>query len=450
MANAAEQATINAAGITSTANAANTMVTFTQTATLALGSVVSTGVHSLLQDSAPTTGTAIVAQTNFLAIGAAGTLGTVSVSNANDALTGGTLQLTGANGTQTAYALGTAGTTDNLYDLAKAINAATVTTAALKLNATVNSAGTVMTITAAAGGAAAPMLYGTGVTSTSLSLTGTPTTGNAGNSTIMGTLSLPISTAAAPSAASDTLSGTLIIGTESIALGTAATTSAPGTATMTALAATINAGNYGITASLNSAGTNMVFSSANSAEINITPTVTGALDASDTNAPLVWTTPNQGVTSSAYYSIGISGTVADTSTTANTTNTLTKGISNDLNGTGGTATISYSDAAGQSLSQTDLTNASDAQAALGDLNTAISDVAAQDGYIGAMINTLNSVSQVLSTQQENVQSAQNAVQATDYASATSNMSKYEILSQTGIAALAQANSMQQEVTKLLQ
>ena len=90
------------------------------------------------------------------------------------------------------------------------------------------------------------------------------------------------------------------------------------------------------------------------------------------------------------------------------------------------------------------------RSALTNLNSAITDVAAQDGYIGAQINTLNAVSQVLSTQQENVQSAQNAVQATDYASATSNMSKYEILSQTGIAALAQANSMQQEVTKLLQ
>jgi flagellin len=56
----------------------------------------------------------------------------------------------------------------------------------------------------------------------------------------------------------------------------------------------------------------------------------------------------------------------------------------------------------------------------------------------------------MSTQQENVQSAQNAVQATDYAQASSNMSKYEILSQTGIAALAQANSVSQEVTKLLQ
>jgi flagellin len=117
---------------------------------------------------------------------------------------------------------------------------------------------------------------------------------------------------------------------------------------------------------------------------------------------------------------------------------------------GGIATISYTDSAGANLTTNNLTTQSGAEASLTSLNAAISDVAAQDGYIGAQINTLNAVSSVLSTQQENVQSAQNAVQATDYAQATSNMSKYEILSQTGIAALAQANSMQQEVTKLLQ
>jgi flagellin len=119
-------------------------------------------------------------------------------------------------------------------------------------------------------------------------------------------------------------------------------------------------------------------------------------------------------------------------------------------GTTGTATIGYQDGAGQVLSGTDLTTQGTAEAALTALNAAITDVSAQDGYVGAQINTLNSVSSVLSTQQENVTSAQNAVQATDYASATSNMSKYEILSQTGISALAQANSMSQEVTKLLQ
>jgi flagellin len=116
----------------------------------------------------------------------------------------------------------------------------------------------------------------------------------------------------------------------------------------------------------------------------------------------------------------------------------------------GTAEITYSASGGANLSTTDLSNQSDAESALTALNSAITDVAAQDGYIGAQINTLNAVSNVLSTQSENVQSAQNAVQATDYAQASSNMSKYEILSQTGISALAQANSVQQEVTKLLQ
>ena len=118
--------------------------------------------------------------------------------------------------------------------------------------------------------------------------------------------------------------------------------------------------------------------------------------------------------------------------------------------TGGVATISYTASAGSNLSGTSLTNPGNAQGALTALNAAITNVAAQQGYVGAQINTLNSVSQVLSTQQTNVTAAQNAVQATDYAAATSNMSKYEILSQTGISALAQANSMQQEVTKLLQ
>jgi flagellin len=119
-----------------------------------------------------------------------------------------------------------------------------------------------------------------------------------------------------------------------------------------------------------------------------------------------------------------------------------------------TTTINYVTATGgdqtADLANTNLDTAGNAQNALSVLNDAITFVAAQDGYIGAQINTLNAISQVMSTQQENVVSAQNAIQATDYAAATTNMSKYEILSQTGIAALAQANSVQQEVTKLLQ
>ena len=166
------------------------------------------------------------------------------------------------------------------------------------------------------------------------------------------------------------------------------------------------------------------------------------------------TTSALSYTATGAYNIGISNSTGayslyDSSTGQAATGTNANFVANS-GGTGGVATISYSDGAGVNLSTTDLSNQTDAQEALTNLNSAITAVAAQDGYIGAQINTLNAVSQVLSTQQENVQAAQNAVQATDYASATSNMSKYEILSQTGIAALAQANSIQQEVTKLLQ
>jgi flagellin len=152
------------------------------------------------------------------------------------------------------------------------------------------------------------------------------------------------------------------------------------------------------------------------------------------------------------YSTGISGSSTNKvfDSTAGQSSSAAAGFTANQQANSGTATISYTDGAGQSLSATDLSNATDARAALTALNAAITAVAAQDGYIGAQINTLNAVSSVLSTQQQNVVSAQNAVEATDYASAASNMSKYEILSQTGISALAQANSMQQEVTKLLQ
>jgi flagellin len=173
----------------------------------------------------------------------------------------------------------------------------------------------------------------------------------------------------------------------------------------------------------------------------------GAVAGGDTGILLTNTNSNVTVAYSVT-AVGPPATVAfeDTTTTETPAAFFTS--------TDATTTINYVTAAGgdqtADLSNTNLTTQGNAQNALSVLNEAITYVAAQDGYIGAQINTLNAISQVMSTQQENVVSAQNAVQATDYASATSNMSKYEILSQTGIAALAQANSVQQEVLKLIQ
>jgi flagellin len=172
-----------------------------------------------------------------------------------------------------------------------------------------------------------------------------------------------------------------------------------------------------------------------------------AVAAGDTGILLTDTNPNVGIS----LSVAAAGPPA-TFAFEDTSTVITPAAL--FSSTAATTTISYVTAAGgdqsADLSNTNLDTPGNAQNALSVLNNAITYVAAQDGYIGAQINTLNAISQVMSTQQENVVSAQNAIQATDYASATSNMSKFEILSQTGIAALAQANQVQQEVTKLLQ
>ncbi len=245
----------------------------------------------------------------------------------------------------------------------------------------------------------------------------------------------------------DAITGSLVLknaagANVTVTLGQAGTTD-----NMVDLAATLAGLGFTVTNNLTGgAAGNLAITSQNSAQSAIV-----ASSLLDTTAGTLSYTK-----SAAYYTDGVSNSgggtaapdIADVAT--GQTAAASASFTADTNSVGGTATISYSDSAGQSLATTDLSNSADAQAALTQLNAAITDVAAQDGYIGAQINTLNAVSNVLSTQAENVQAAQNTVQATDYAQASSNMSKFEILSQTGIAALAQANSMQQEVTKLLQ
>jgi flagellin len=127
--------------------------------------------------------------------------------------------------------------------------------------------------------------------------------------------------------------------------------------------------------------------------------------------------------------------------------TISSGAGNSITYAVGTGHVDLTTAGAQTL---DLTSSVNAQATLGAINTAISDVAAQRGYLGSQINTLNSMSSVETTQNENLASAQNSVMATDYSQATSQMAKFQILTQTGISALAQANSTQQEVLKLMQ
>jgi flagellin len=361
----------------------------------------------------------------------AGEVGTLTVTDTNstdadtDALSG-SLNIVGADGKSHLINLGTEGKTDTLTNLAATINAAGYGVTAAYNAGSGTTANIVFTsANPAVSVSTASTLSGTFVGPGSLALSGTPTTG--AQSTEVATLTG--SSAETTNAASQTLT----IGANSALTVTAHES-------LATLVSDINGGNYGVTAQIDAGNAQQVdFMSSNSAL---------SASANFTASASIGTLAFPDTTSANYYSTAISGTITDSSTNSGATSNT--GITADSNGSGGVATISYSDGAGQALSSTDLTNQTDAESALTALNASITDVAAQDGYVGAQINTLNAVSQVLSTQQENVQSAQNAVQATDYAQASSNMSKYEILSQTGISALAQANSLQQEVTKLLQ
>ncbi len=439
-------AEVNNIGSTTTYNQEqvfnSTMVAiYTGDSSTAGSSLDDLNIHSLSESSVGDTN-GVMAYNNgqnntFIDLSKTGTLAT-----AGDALVNAPSELTvdymatGVGGavSQKTATISTAGFADTAQGLINAINAS-----GLGLNASFATAAQAGTAAVAAAKAAGGTLADTGIEingpGTGVGTSATPLPGQVGVLTLAGATDVPNA---------DTLSGTLSLKN---AAGANVTLNLAGD-TMATLATALQGEGFtvaGVATGSAVAGTTstLTLSTANGSQATITGASLG--DASLPANTLTYAADTYftvGVVSPAYGANGI----AD----AATAQAADAGFTADTNGAGGIATISYSDQAGQSLSATDLSNQSDAEIALTNLNTAITDVSAQDGYVGAQINTLNAVSQVLSTQQENVQSAQNAVQATDYASATSNMSKYEILSQTGIAALAQANSQQQDVLKLLQ
>jgi flagellin len=97
----------------------------------------------------------------------------------------------------------------------------------------------------------------------------------------------------------------------------------------------------------------------------------------------------------------------------------------------------------------DLSTSAEAQLTLGLINTAIGSVASSRGLIGANINRLQAASNVITNQTQNLTAAEDGIRAADIPSVVANLSRYTILNQSGISALAQANSAQQSILTLL-
>jgi flagellin len=106
--------------------------------------------------------------------------------------------------------------------------------------------------------------------------------------------------------------------------------------------------------------------------------------------------------------------------------------------------------AGQGIANNDLTTTTDAATALTAVNQAISNVSALRGNIGAGVNQLQAATNVMSSQTQNLTTASSNITSADVSQTVADMTKYSILSQTGMAAMAQANQMQKGILTLLQ
>jgi flagellin len=91
-----------------------------------------------------------------------------------------------------------------------------------------------------------------------------------------------------------------------------------------------------------------------------------------------------------------------------------------------------------------------AQAAITAINAAVTALGLVQGAVGAGENTLNYAISLAQSQVTNFTSAESQIKDADVASAAANLSKAQVLEQTSVAAMAQANSAPQIILKLLQ
>ncbi len=96
-----------------------------------------------------------------------------------------------------------------------------------------------------------------------------------------------------------------------------------------------------------------------------------------------------------------------------------------------------------------LKTATGAQAELTKVQTAIDTISSRRGTLGASYNRLEKTISVITVQAENLKAAESQIRDANIAEEVVNLTKHQVLNQTGLSALAQANSSQQSVLSLL-
>jgi flagellin len=401
-----------AAGSTLTASGANSIITQLNnnvafhttaglTASLSGANIVVTGtdgVQGFITLTAPTlvdTTHPTQSLSNDITTGAAGTVGSYALAalgSSSDTYGTGVANTIDINGTQ----MSIAGLTATATELAINQNAAY---AAMGVTASVNGSGTQVTIHGNPNGSALTVHGDAGGT--------IAFTDQAPNDVAITSIAQTVAPTGNPAAGA---TSTITFGSTTDTIG--------GT-----LAMTVNSGG-----------------SAKSASINVAAGTTGQALANAINQSAQFQTANLTANwNSTTGKVVITGPTGAGNTIATTGTSLTDTSSTNP-GAGANFTLA-SDA---------ILTAATAGTILTTATQAVADVAYQRGTVGADINELTSADGVARSESLNISSANDSISATDYGQAATQLSKYQILSQTGISALAQANSVQQEVLKLLQ
>jgi len=113
------------------------------------------------------------------------------------------------------------------------------------------------------------------------------------------------------------------------------------------------------------------------------------------------------------------------------------------------ATITTTSVGGTDISGTDLTTQVDATTAITTLKNALRGISSARADLGAGMNRLQSAVAVLQNMAQNTLAAESNIRDANMAEEIANMTKYQILAQSGIAALSQANASAQSVLSLL-
>lgn len=114
-----------------------------------------------------------------------------------------------------------------------------------------------------------------------------------------------------------------------------------------------------------------------------------------------------------------------------------------------TITLTSLTASSLGVSSLDVSSLSDAASALDTLDTAIDTVSAARASIGAQESRFNFSSDSISTQTQNLQSANSAIKDVDIAAEQATLSSAEVKTQAAVSAESAANQMPQYLLKLL-